>query len=395
MSRALREGLAGLAEEVEFVDLHERVLRGSRRITVRNRTVASVAAFVALSGTAIGVTAVRPSPDDPFPPASVSPMPSESPTPSPTPSATQSVQLPNVDIRNATFDVPAFPGDTPCRTAATRTFKDGWATVGGGIDGEAKLHMVDAPVKADVDGIPGEEILTRLHCVDYTSPGQVLAIKVGPDGKLSPLGFVMMSPDHVGFEVVTNSLRTEGGNVLVDVLSPTRPDGPLMLLDLQTRGYAYRDGKFAQVSGPVKFSLPPADFKKLDLRNVTIGIKAPSGASGLCRVVEGRCSVSISGLRYDATVVSSVIFQVESPVLGTPDAAVLFRLRPAQGPTLTFINVYTLKPVAIPSGDIGVIADVGNATKVEEDRHNIRVTVNGAPRFYAKSYPFHVIPSPS
>lgn len=87
MTEQLRDGLADLADEVEFVDLRDRALATSRRLTIRRRVVvatagvAVVAAFVA--GTAaVQSTALRP---PTVPPGSGSPTSSSTPAPSASP----------------------------------------------------------------------------------------------------------------------------------------------------------------------------------------------------------------------------------------------------------------------------------------------------------------------
>lgn len=82
----LRSGLASLADEARPVDLHDRVLRSSRRLG-RRRVLAGSGAGVGALAVVTAITLVlAPSPDDPPGPPAVEPTPS--PTMAPAPSRT-------------------------------------------------------------------------------------------------------------------------------------------------------------------------------------------------------------------------------------------------------------------------------------------------------------------
>jgi len=366
----LQERLGELAEEVRVVDMYDRVIRGSRRVTVRNRVVASVAAVVVMSGTAVGVAALLPLP--------VPPQPSPSVTPSPTP--------PNVDIRDAMFEVPEFPGfpggDSWC-PAANRWFGDGYVRAGGRADNAISLRMIGPLVRADIDGVPGDEILVELEC---TKPlgltrGQVLAVKITPEGKYVSMDFVLRSPDHATFMVHDGSVRVESGTILVDVLGPNQ-DAVVRVFDLQTRGYAYRNGEFVQVSGPTRFADPPASYRRVDFRNVTACVALPNPRdgvdTGVTRIIDGKGVVTVAGVRYELTVVSSAIFTQR------PYGVMLLRLQPDSGLPVTVVNSYRMyDSVPVPCGvDTTALVGIDGATKVEASGGTLKVTVDGKVRTY-------------
>src|SRR5512143_1227585 len=93
MTENLRTSLDDLAEEVTVVDLRDRVLRGARRITVRNRAIGALTVAAVLGGSLFAASPIVRRSGPPAPPAtsrSATPVPSASPSgsASPTPSGT-------------------------------------------------------------------------------------------------------------------------------------------------------------------------------------------------------------------------------------------------------------------------------------------------------------------
>ena len=84
MNEAMRRDLADLAEQVRTVDLRDRALTTSRRITVRRRAMAvtAVAVTMVLAGTAVVLR-----PDRGPTVAPITPTPSLEPSPSPVPTS--------------------------------------------------------------------------------------------------------------------------------------------------------------------------------------------------------------------------------------------------------------------------------------------------------------------
>jgi len=368
VTNLLKDCLGELAEEVRVVDMYDRVLRGSRRITVRNRVVASLAAIVAMSGAAVGAAAVRP--------ALTPPPLNQSATPSATPAI--------VDIRDAIFEVPEFPGRDGWCGAAKRWFGKGRVQAGGRSDDPILLRMIGDPVRADIDGVPGDEILLEMECYNEgRSRGQVLAVKVGPDGRYTSMGFVLNSADHATFLLHNGTLRVEGGTILIDLLGPNY-DGVPSTLDLQTRGYAYRHGEFVQVSGPTAFALPPGDYHRVDFRNVTTCVMIPhyrnQWAVDYVRTTDGKSTVTLDGVRYEVTVLSSAVF-----FSGSPWGMALYRLHPAFGPEVTVANLYLMYKPMPCAYDIVMVDGIDGATKAEMSGSDLKVTVGGEVRTFRKA----------
>jgi hypothetical protein len=380
MTARLKQCLGELADEVRLVDMHERVVRGSRRAKVRNWVVVSIAATAAMSGTVAGVASIR-----------LEPVP-----PQPNPSVTPSIKQSNVNIRNARFDVPEFPGGDGWCPAATRSFGNGYVRTGGQADNAIALRMIGEPVRADIDGQPGDEILIELDCHAPAglSRGQVLAVKISPEGEYVSMGFVLRSPDHPTFMVHDGSVRVEHGTILVEVLGPNQ-DAVMRVFDLQTRGYAYRNGEFVQVSGPTRFADPPSGYRRVDFRNVTACVALPHPRDGVrlgvTRISDGKGTVTIDGVLYDLTVVSSVLFTQR------PYGVALYRLEPRSEPRvpgsppkpITVVNSYRMyDSVPVPCGvDTTALVGIDGATKVEASGGLLNVTVNGTVRTYREEMP--------
>jgi hypothetical protein len=211
---------------------------------------------------------------------SASPAESASPTPSLAPSASAS-PVPTADVRNATLNLPAFPGvENACRAKGTRTFVNGAATPAEGV----KLVVGElTPIMADLDGVPGDEEITTIRCQNDESLDvvQLLALKVAPDGALTPLGYVINSADtpNVTATFSREAVTVDSGVVRLAVYGPYQTNG-WPPCDRQVRGYAYRSGAFQQVNGPTTFQKPSRDFHKVDFRNtgLLMGRSNPDGS---------------------------------------------------------------------------------------------------------------------
>jgi hypothetical protein len=172
------------------------------------------------------------------------------------------------DVRNATLMLPAFPGFGSECPAGTRTFVNGAAA----LSGQAQLVIGEmAPIMSDLDGASGDEEVTTVRCqtprsVDVT---QLLALRVGTDGALTPLGYVVNSPDtpDVSATFDHDNVKVDNGVVRVTVYGPYQTNG-WPPCNRQVRGYAYRNGAFSQVSGPTRFTKPSKNLHQVDFRNV-------------------------------------------------------------------------------------------------------------------------------
>ncbi|GAA1859090.1 hypothetical protein [Asanoa iriomotensis] len=156
---------------------------------------------------------------------------------------------------------------------------------------------------ADLDGKPGDELVTTLKCENDGSvhPTQLLALKVAGDGSLSPLGFVL--DQNVTAPFTSETVAVDNGVVRVTVFGPYQSDGNPPC-DRQVRGYAYLDGAFRQVDGPTEFTKPPTNFREIDFRNAgfNMGRSNPDQTNLYCvKTVDGVGEADLLNDYKDAT----------------------------------------------------------------------------------------------
>lgn len=339
MTHRLRAGLTDLAATATPVDLRERVYRGARRIARRNRTLGAMAGLLLVAGGAAGYAALRPSLGaGPAPGTSVSPT-------GPEPSAT----IPAVvDLFNATFTVPAYPGPwaVPC-PAGERTFADGVADV----QADAKLVIAEEVLRGDLDGAPGDEFVLRVQCAtEGPSDLNLLAVKVSPDGAVTALGWVNVDAD--------------GGLLILDQAEPVEiRDGSIRVVvirrydaeahrDKQTRTYAARDGRMVQVDGPTSFAPAPTDPAAVDLRNMTLYVHtswwrdaATTSYGGFVKLVDGEATAHFEKI-VNNTVADRVVTTVtvtDTALVSTGEGPIpvgVFEVAPADGPSRWVVVAY-------------------------------------------------------
>ncbi|GIF51835.1 hypothetical protein DFJ67_5861 [Asanoa ferruginea] len=214
------------------------------------------------------------------PTAPAGPTATARPTPSHTPPTTV---VPPADVRNTTLNLPAFPGlENQCSAKGKKKFVNGKATTQ-----KAELTIGELrPVTADLDGVPGDELLTTISCQNDGSvhPTQLLALKVAPNGELTPMGYVVNSPDAANMtaEFSRAAITVKNGVVRLVVYGVYQSDG-WMPCDRQVRGYGFHDGAFRQVDGPTRFRKPSKDFRKIDFRNTgfLMGVANSDGSGNL------------------------------------------------------------------------------------------------------------------
>ncbi|MGC4849003.1 hypothetical protein ACLQ3F_17305 [Micromonospora sp. DT15] len=220
---------------------------------------------------------------------SANPVEPATPTLSLAPSSTPASSAPSAaDLRNASLTLPAFPGweDDGCKAKGTRKFVHGTTTLADG----AKLVIGElAPIKADLDGVPGDEEITTIRCQNDESLNvtQLLALKVASDGALTPLGYVINSADtpNVAATFSREAITVDNGVVRLAAYGPYQTNGWLPC-ERQVRGYAFRKGAFRQVDGPTTFQKPSKNFHEVDFRNtgLLVSRRKPdgSGESAYC-----------------------------------------------------------------------------------------------------------------
>ncbi|MEU8078210.1 hypothetical protein AB0B31_22455 [Catellatospora citrea] len=251
MNDFLRSGLADLAAQAAPADLYSRVLTGSRRRS-RRRAVAALAAVTVLTGATVtgavlfGDQLLPPPVTTPTSTPATPPVPTPTGSRAPSPAVSPSSVTPQVDVRNATFDVP----ELGFCSASRRTFVDGLER--DAVRNQMRVLELSPPGRADLDGVPGDEVVVLIGC-QLEGPWydtQVLALTVGADGALRPLGCVVdAATDAFGPWIEPTDLRVRGDEVVLRIRGYGWDDGAEWIAP-QERGFAYRDGAFVQVSGP-------------------------------------------------------------------------------------------------------------------------------------------------
>ncbi|MET8230839.1 hypothetical protein ABZS77_09205 [Micromonospora sp. NPDC005298] len=249
-----------LLEEVEVPGpaAVRRTVRGRGR---RRLAVTTTAVLALFGGSAVGYAAMngpehRPGPVDPTPSVSVSPTPGGPTTP--TPSASASSGGPASTAPNGRFSraqllgtkvtLPAWRAGPGCPTSAVRISGD---------DREG-LNWLVALDHGDVDGDGAAETVALVQCVlGSGGPMQVVAFDRDEEGKAVTLGRVVATtidkPQWLfALDVVDDgTVRVQVGDIA--------PGGgwPGEWSQRQWRGYRWKGGAFAQVSGPTSFGPNP------------------------------------------------------------------------------------------------------------------------------------------
>lgn len=269
----LQAKLTELADEARPVDLLDRVHKGARRISNRNRAIVSLVVVAALL---TGVWLMN--------------------RPAKLPDGTNPVlpdyQTLQEEFLNSAVDLPAFPGDEPqALCPAGRYDLGGGRAPAPGWHGELYLNFAGfGPVWGDLDGVPGDEMAMLAECQSMAEPTkhhtlfQVLVVKPLADNHFRILGYAVNSPDHANLAFEEHSVRVEDRQVKVFAVGPF-PIGPVVFKAKQDRGFAYQNGKFVQVSGPTSFPEPEHDIHRIDFRTVTMQMDYLVGSTDIYGVV--------------------------------------------------------------------------------------------------------------
>jgi hypothetical protein len=262
MTDDLRTRLAELADDVRPIDLRDRVLAGSRRVTIRNTVLASVAVLVVLA--LLGVGAARlgmPHASQPLQPGPSSSAPNGPLTIPPAP------HLPGVtDLDGKSLEIPPIPGNPGCSGTAKLSHGEYTFPVAGPDNPVAAQLVLRQVSHVDVDHDGKAETVAFLRCSSGMSAWyRVLVYRAD----LRLFGPVLQTP----------------GYPLEQVPWP-RPDGPQMVFGLaagpdgtvrltvgdvpdwensqfswlavrQDRTYRWDGHVFGQSAGPTRFATGP------------------------------------------------------------------------------------------------------------------------------------------
>jgi hypothetical protein len=258
----LRGDLAGLAELSRPADLHERVLRASRRAQVRTAVATvTVLAMVAAVGTVMwrrpagAAQPVEPQRPIALPVGEIPVMP-----------------WPGAVARDETgsrvdgmLAVPDWPGFPECPSGALLFAAGSSATAG------PRLGVVKA-VRADVNHDGSEDLVVNLGCYESEEA------RASGERAWQVVAFSGRAGHRTLGQVVGTGERGIGvSDVAVD------PDGSVrvVLVDpsynmalTQTRVYAWDDGRFTQTAGPTEFPSHPAGAELSVDAQGTVGVDA-------------------------------------------------------------------------------------------------------------------------
>jgi hypothetical protein len=257
MSQPLREALRQISAEVRDVDLLDRAIATSRRITLR-RNIAVLACGV-LAVAAVAVTIVR---------ERHAPQPGDTrPTPTSLPAYREADAPDLTRFDGVTMTIPSWGGGD-CK-AGTLPFKQGQYYVEGGHAVNVLNYLL-----SDVDGDGVQDYVVHVICGDAVTYGsQIVAFhKVGT--QYTAIGRVIGSQDGIA---MMSQMEAKGPGRIAVWVSSEYSDGGQTLVPSQWRVYEWRGGRFEQVEGPVSF---PAHTPSIKLSVVATDLTVRSGPAG-------------------------------------------------------------------------------------------------------------------
>ncbi|MET8528865.1 hypothetical protein [Micromonospora sp. NPDC005172] len=252
--------------------------RGRRRLATTTATVLAL-----FGGATLGYAAMsggpdrEPGPVDPTPTISASSAPSGSASPAPSPSVTSgsptatppSGKISRAQLLDASVTLPAWRAGPGCPTSGIRLSGD---------DREG-VNWLLAFDQGDVDGDGAVEAVGLVQCVlGSGGPLQVVAFDRDQRGRIVTLGRVVATsidkPQWLfALDVVDDgTVRVQVGDIA--------PGGgwPGEWSQRQWRGYRFKGGSFAQVSGPTSFGPNPHDVNLVVTASNLVLADAPDGS---------------------------------------------------------------------------------------------------------------------
>ncbi|MBF6134712.1 hypothetical protein IU501_17085 [Nocardia otitidiscaviarum] len=151
-----------------------------------------------------------------------------------------------VDLASVTLTLPQWPAAdrrSEC-PSGTYTFVDGQAPAARGWN--YYIEFLGDPVHGDLDGRPGEEILTVIGCGPPESEASTAAVGlwVTDIGRVETMGYVQ---GDASFVADIGDIGIEDRIVLLDTRVGLGPDA-----SRQHREFRWEDRHFVQVSGPTE-----------------------------------------------------------------------------------------------------------------------------------------------
>ena len=156
------------------------------------------------------------------------------------------------ELRGSTLTLPSWPTGSRACPPGTYTFADGRVATGatdeiGRPFDYLMLFRGSLGIYADLDGVPGEEMVVPLACGFTEVQYELLVLKETPQG-LRPLGYIPGLPAFDRF-------YPYGGGLVVEL-----HNDPFGTVAEQRRRYGWDGSRFVQTHGPVSF---PADLSPM------------------------------------------------------------------------------------------------------------------------------------
>ncbi|GLY03921.1 MULTISPECIES: hypothetical protein [Actinoplanes] len=199
-------------------------------------------------------------------------------------------------LREAVLDVPAWPADNLQCASGRLQFHDGQVraetrTTPDGEPPHGDTVLILSSTYGDVDRDGAAETVVTMGCLIEGGSKQIVAYDRDSTGRIVALGRIAATTGEVR-DIRDESAKVgDTGVVTARVADYQRCCADRTPQTWQTRGYALRDGKFTQVSGPTRMPLNP---RVTDLR-LTTGDLTLGAATGGYR--QGTVAVTVEHRR--------------------------------------------------------------------------------------------------
>lgn len=194
------------------------------------------------------------------PPASTAPSPGTSATTSPKPTAPDG-HIALSTLRNATLRIPPWPADNVQGPSGRLRFRDGVVPIDEPRNPSAHRPPTGSQVAilsvtyGDVDRDGAEETIAEIGCMIEEGSKQLIAFDRDRAGRIVTMGVVVATTGAI--REITDARVTEAGTVTARVGDYQVCCDDHTPQTWQSRGYRWRHGRFAQVSGPTRMAASP------------------------------------------------------------------------------------------------------------------------------------------